>query len=112
MEEDLGPLARAAIDQAPDIMRELTEQFIARKDLNSRVRLRLRMKAVLDLISVDTEYPAVPALNPRQEPAGDGQGQGGPGAFALRHEMAAVPQAVAAIPGAEQAGDNDIVLGG
>jgi len=124
---DLGPLASDITRQAPDLMKELTQQFIDRKDLNSRVRLRLRFKAVLDLISVDTEYPPVPALNPMQERGpqiGDAIYAGGApvlgmGGRPLRRAiqdrvMADGPAApaVAPIPGAEQAMDNDLVLGG
>lgn len=45
------------INDSPDMMFELTQQFIAKKSLNDRAKLRLQMKAILDFISVNTEYP-------------------------------------------------------
>lgn len=71
---------------APALMAELMREFIQKKDLNARAQMRLRMKALLDLFSVDTSYPPVPALNPdqqgaRAEPA-VGFGQVAGGAFA------------------------------
>ena len=51
---------------APGIMAELMRGFIAARDLNSRARVRMQMKALLDLFSVDTEYPPVPPLNEEQ----------------------------------------------
>ncbi len=44
---------------APTTMAELTTEFVSAKDLNTRAKIRQRMKAVLDFISVDTSYPDV-----------------------------------------------------
>ena len=64
-----GPLVEALREQAPDIMAELMRSFIRAKDLNSRARVRMQMKAMLDLFSTDTEWPPVPALNDAQRMA-------------------------------------------
>lgn len=45
---------------APDVMRELTREFILNKDVNDRVSIRLRMKAILDFLSTDTNFPPNP----------------------------------------------------
>lgn len=45
---------------APEVMRDLTRDFIAKKDVNDRVSIRLRMKALLDFLSTDTEFPPNP----------------------------------------------------
>lgn len=45
------------VKNAPQMMAELTQQFIDRKAIGDRSKFRLQMKAVLDMISVDTEYP-------------------------------------------------------
>ena len=47
---------------APDEMAHLTRQFIEKKNVNDRVAIRLRMKAVLDYLSTDTEFPPNPLL--------------------------------------------------
>lgn len=44
---------------APALMAELTQEFVDARDLNSRAKVRARMKAVLDFVSVDTSYPAI-----------------------------------------------------
>jgi len=47
---------------APEEMAHLTKQFIEKRNVNDRVAIRLRMKAVLDYLSTDTEFPANPLL--------------------------------------------------
>lgn len=47
---------------APEEMAHLTKQFIEKKNVNDRVSIRLRMKAVLDYLSTDTEFPANPLI--------------------------------------------------
>lgn len=47
---------------APEEMANLTKQFIEKKNVNDRVSIRLRMKAVLDYLSTDTEFPANPLI--------------------------------------------------
>lgn len=47
---------------APDEMCNLTKQFILKKNVNDRVSIRLRMKAVLDYLSTDTEFPPNPLI--------------------------------------------------
>ncbi|MCI0547387.1 MAG: hypothetical protein L0027_08885 [Candidatus Rokubacteria bacterium] len=61
-----GPEMEALRGRAPAIMAELMDRFIAARELNGRARVRMQMKAMLDLFSVDTEYPPVPALNEEQ----------------------------------------------
>jgi len=43
----------------PEYMAELTQQFESKKALAERAKIRLKMKAVLDILSVDTEYPSI-----------------------------------------------------
>lgn len=69
---------------APGIMAELMRGFIAARDLNSRARVRMQMKALLDLFSVDTEYPPVPPLNEEQMVQRALQGGLQPGQFVPR----------------------------
>lgn len=45
---------------APEVMHDLTQEFIEKKDVNDRVSIRLRMKALLDFLSTDTEFPPNP----------------------------------------------------
>ena len=70
----VGPLVAGLRDQAPQIMAELMRSFIEARDLNSRARVRMQMKAMLDLFSTDTDYPPVPALNEEQRMAREGIG--------------------------------------
>jgi hypothetical protein len=58
---------------APQTMANLTKSFIENKNVNDRVSLRLRMKAVLDYLSTDTEFPPNPLLkkDPAATPARD-----------------------------------------
>jgi len=46
------------IKSAPQMMSELTQSFISKKGLHDRAKFRLQMKAILDMISIDTEYPS------------------------------------------------------
>ena len=99
-----------AVASAPKIMAELTRAFIEKKDLKSRVQIRLRIKAILDLLSVDTEYPA--SATPKPTPSLPEQLVG---SHTLQYASAAggeqVPPEIAPIPGAAEARDNGIVLG-
>lgn len=99
---------------APEEMAHLTKQFIEKKNVNDRVAIRLRMKAVLDYLSTDTEFPANPLLKKDEgrTPARDA-------AFAAVPQMAGgaamygvnVPlPVVEAIPGATRV-DNTEILG-
>jgi hypothetical protein len=58
---------------APEEMANLTKRFIEQKNVNDRVSLRLRMKAILDYLSTDTEFPPNPLLKkePGPTPARD-----------------------------------------
>ncbi len=117
------------IEDAPDVMADLMKQFIANTELNARARIRLRMKALLDLVSVDTSYPPVPALNPhqRQEDEGDVArprrrrrvpqlafnppgGVPNPRRNPMMDDYPEAPN-IAPIPGAEQAEANEVILG-
>lgn len=62
-EQKPGPMMEALAQDAPKIMAELMTHFIERRDLNSRAQIRLRMKALLDLFSADTGYPAIPSIS-------------------------------------------------
>lgn len=59
----IGEKIQACIASAPAMMAELMKEFIEKKDLNDRVKIRLRMKALLDLVAVDTKYPRNPAID-------------------------------------------------
>ena len=128
---------RGYIADAPKIMSELTRLFVACTSLTDRAKIRMRMKAILDFISVDTDYPPVPALDGVRRPeipalyepqlpqpyrgAEYGRpmvGQRNPGAL-VQQVRAAVEREVGVagaggvepVPGAARAGENDIVLG-
>jgi hypothetical protein len=66
----MGEKLKAAVDAIPDVMAELTRDFVEKKDLNARVQVRLRMKALLDFLSADTEYPPNPIVDGKKGPAG------------------------------------------
>lgn len=53
-------------DQAPVMMAQLMREFIAGKSLEARTKLRLRMKALLDFFSADTDYTVPSAAAPAQ----------------------------------------------
>jgi hypothetical protein len=118
-------------EDAPQLMAELTEEFIKKPDLESRIKTRLRIKALLDMLAVDTTYPKVP--DEAKSKDGDGERPvdaveglqvprpglpGGIGNYIQTEDMTggrrrstALPQSVAAVPGAEEAQNNEIVLG-
>ena len=52
----------------PDTMKDLMQQFLLRKDINSRVQIKFRMKALLDYAAADTEYPVNPLTAPDKVP--------------------------------------------
>lgn len=101
---------------APEEMADLTKQFIQKKNVNDRVSIRLRMKAILDYLSTDTEFPPNPLLK-KEAPGAvrDGalMGAGGHGiAYAPNQQQAQVwpVTAAEAIPGAQRM-DNAEILG-
>lgn len=59
----------AVLEDIPGLMKALTEEFIAKTELSERAKIRLRMKALLDFVSVDTTYPKIPNLDGRPAPA-------------------------------------------
>jgi hypothetical protein len=96
---------------APEEMADLTRQFIGKKTVNDRVAIRLRMKAILDYLSTDTEFPANPLLkkDPGPTPARDAAMMGVPmqqAAFQTVYPVAASEP----IPGAARV-DNTEILG-
>jgi len=52
------PAFRKIVATAPDYMRDLTELYRDHNDYNDRVKIKVRIKILLDLLSVDTAYPA------------------------------------------------------
>jgi hypothetical protein len=119
----MGDKMKALVEGAPDTMAELMRAFIQTKDLNARVKIRLRMKALLDIVAVDTVYPKVPA---RDMDHGGGFMGGGRPRLAVGHGYAepAPMQAemdrrvdggmgggVLPVPGADPVPQNDDVLG-
>lgn len=62
---------KAALETIPEVMAALMREFIAKKDVTTRIQIRLRMKALLDFVGVDTEYPPNPLKKSeaRAEPA-------------------------------------------
>jgi hypothetical protein len=65
------PIINGLLEKAPEMMAELTRSFQYNKDLNQRAKIRLQMKAVLDMLSVDTTYPSV-AKKEKTADGGDG----------------------------------------
>lgn len=53
---------------APETMKKLTSEFIRNRDFEARTRIRAKMTAILDLLIVDTEYPAVPDVSGKAKP--------------------------------------------
>ena len=99
---------------APEEMAELTKDFITKKNVNDRVSIRLRMKAILDYLSTDTEFPPNPLIkkDEAKSPARDGAYMAAPGQAGLGFAGNAVypVAAVEPIPGAARV-DNTEILG-
>lgn len=101
---------------APEEMADLTRQFIGKKNVNDRVSIRLRMKAILDYLSTDTEFPANPLIKKDEgkTPARDGAMMAVPhlGGGGLGYIQPTVYPVAAAepIPGAPRV-DNTEILG-
>ncbi len=84
-------------NSAPDVMRCLTEQFAAKSEVNERARIRRQMKALLDFLSADTTYPALPKAQAQANIFGNM-------AADVRQADYYIPEqrgGIAAIPGAE-----------
>lgn len=101
----------------PALMAELMKEFIEKKDLTTRSQIRLRMKALLDLVHVDTTYPPNPAMksssvpNPARDMMMADQNQAppvmaAPGVFV----GGGLGYAVQPVPGAERAADDNSVI--
>jgi hypothetical protein len=67
MEAEKGPRLPGAIEKAlesaPDVMAALMKEFVEKKDVDARALIRVRMKALLDFVSVDTVFPPNPAVD-------------------------------------------------
>lgn len=79
-----------AIDSAPEVMAALVRQFIEKKDVDTRVQVKMRMKAVLDFLSVDTTFPPNPLPDSKVSPARDAA-MGPPIAYQGEHQQQAGP---------------------
>lgn len=98
---------------APEEMANLTRQFIEKKNVNDRVAIRLRMKAILDYLSTDTEYPTNPLLKKEEgrSPARDAAMMAVPAQAGMAYAPAVWPVAAAEpIAGAPRV-DNTEILG-
>ena len=51
------------VETMPGAMAELVRDFTTKKELNARVEIRMRIKAVLDFLSADTVHPPNPMLS-------------------------------------------------
>lgn len=99
---------------APEEMAALTKRFIENQDVNERVSIRLRMKAILDYLSTDTKYPPNPLLkkDPPPAPARDMAMGVGPGLAFQGNNQWPVVQALGPVePIAQARMDNTEILG-
>jgi len=62
----MGPEMAKFAERAPAVMAELMQQFIEKKSLVERAKIRLQVKALQDFFSADTKYPPVPAISADQ----------------------------------------------
>lgn len=60
-----------ALLRAPETMAALMRKFIEKKDVDTRVQVKMQMKALLDFASVDTTFPQNPLPDSRVKPAQD-----------------------------------------
>lgn len=97
---------------APETMAHLTKQFIEKKNVNDRVAIRLRMKAVLDYLSTDTEFPPNPLLkkDETRSPARDGAMIAVPAQVGFGQNPVYAVATADPIPGAQRV-DNTEILG-
>jgi hypothetical protein len=107
----------AMLERLPALMGELMKEFIEKRDFTARSQIRLRMKALLDLVHVDSAYPPNPAMkgnsvpNPARDMMMNDQDQAAPvmaapGVFG----GGGVAYAVQPVPGAERSDDNSVIL--
>lgn len=61
-----------ALNRAPETMAALMRKFIEKKDVDTRVQVKMQMKALLDFASVDTTFPENPLPDSKVKPARDG----------------------------------------
>lgn len=54
-----GPVISGLLEKMPESMAELMKGFVENRDFNHRAKIRLQMKALLDIVSVDTTYPPI-----------------------------------------------------
>ena len=96
-----NPHFDSMIHALPEAMADLMRAFLRDRSMEARTKTRMRIKALLDLASVDTEYPDVPKdlETKADEPADPGVGIQVPyPPIVMRH------QATIAIPGADHVG--------
>ena len=74
LSETRGPETKKMLDNAPQVMAELTKQTIENPDVRVRERIRAEMKGLLNLVLADTIYPQQPDSGKRvspEDPAGN-----------------------------------------
>lgn len=55
-----SPTVAEYVGKSPQMMSELTQNFISKRGVNDRAKIRQQMKSILDMISVDTEIAQPP----------------------------------------------------
>lgn len=103
----------ATLAQLPALMAELTREFIENRDLNARVQIRMRMRAILELAFVDTIWPTNALKKPppggaREAAMNDPIAGDGMTAANVNQQAVFATAPVQAVPGAERADDNTI----
>jgi hypothetical protein len=63
-----------ALERLPSLMGALMREYIQKRNVNDRIQILQRVKALFDFASVDNEFPPNPALDhalpdPAREPA-------------------------------------------
>lgn len=114
--DEIGKHTKAYRETAPEMMAELMREWLQKRSLNERAKIRLKMKAILDFHSVDTEYPKQPAMPaPGRGPVGravpafaEPMDPVAPAMGGFQERMGG-PGAVRPIPGAEPVNNDDIL---
>ncbi len=104
---------KGLIDNSPNLMSQLTQKFAENKNFADRNKIRRQIKALLDLLSVDTQYPAVaPEKKPQQQFGGGLMGAPLYGGHVDADFGPGPDRGVLAIPGAQPERDNEEILRG
>lgn len=86
-----APVFSDLTSKSPQMMSELMAAFVKHPAFTDRAKIRMQMKALLDIVSHDTTYPPVPKIEKKGSQWDEGDQPALPEPTRMNEEMLGVP---------------------